>query len=70
MSEKAARGLPGDTLGPPRVHFGGKGEKRELIGPPHFELLSHILHNYFEPQLSWPLRVPKEGHQFATREKE
>jgi hypothetical protein len=32
MNEKATRGLPGDTLGPPRVHFGEKGRKRELIG--------------------------------------
>ena len=34
MSEKAARGLPGDTLGPPRVHFEEKVREMELMCQP------------------------------------
>ena len=45
MSEKAARGLPGDTLGP-RVSPGSpRAEKREIIRLPPEHLKSHILHN-------------------------
>ena len=45
MNEKAARGLPGDTLGAPRVHHQQKGEKREIIRLPRDTQKSHILHN-------------------------
>ena len=45
ISEKGDPGLPGDTLGAPRVHHQQKGEKREINRQPKREIKSHILHN-------------------------
>ena len=63
MSEKATRGLPGDTLGAQRVHHQEQSGKREINDLPRGTQKSHILqHNQnnvnFERFLGAPVRNP------------
>ena len=64
MNEKGDPGLPGDTLGAPRVHHEQNGEKGKIIRLPRGTNKSHILQNNrtkmnFERFVGAPVRNPR-----------